>query len=96
MSWARVLRSGQVTFPKEIRTSLNLKEGDIIDFELKDSMVIVRPKTFVDQSKAELWKMVDRMHEKLKDEDPDNIERAIAEALKEVRKEKAAAKKPHR
>jgi hypothetical protein len=36
------------------------------------------------------------MHEKLKDEDPDRIERAIAEAIKEVRKEKAAAKKPHR
>ena len=95
MSWARVLRSGQVTFPKEIRTSLNLKEGDILDFELKDSMVIVRPKTFVEESKTELWKMVDRMHEKLKDEDPDNIERAIAEAIKEVRKERVAAKKPH-
>jgi AbrB family looped-hinge helix DNA binding protein len=95
MSWARVLRSGQVTFPKEIRTSLNLKEGDILDFELKDSTVIVRPKPFVDKSKSEFWQMLDRMHEKLKDEDPEKIEKAIAEAIAEVRK-KSVVKKPHR
>ena len=96
MTWARVLRSGQVTFPKEVRNSLNLKEGDILDFELKGSMVIVRPKTLVDKDKSAFWKMMDRMHEKLKDENPEEIEGAIAEAIKEVRKEKTVVKKPRR
>jgi AbrB family looped-hinge helix DNA binding protein len=95
MMWARVLRSGQVTFPKEVRSSLNLKEGDILDFELKDSMVIVRPKTLV-YKKSAFWKMMDRMHEKLKDEDPEEIEKAIAEAVEEVRKDKTVSKKPRR
>jgi AbrB family looped-hinge helix DNA binding protein len=94
MAWAKVLRSGQVTFPREVRASLNLKEGDILDFELKDSMVIVRPKSLVDKDKGALWKMVDQMHNKLKNEDPEKIERAIAEAIKEVRKGRAATKKP--
>jgi AbrB family looped-hinge helix DNA binding protein len=96
MMWARVLRSGQVTFPKEVRSSLNLKEGDILDFELKDSMVIVRPKTLVDKKKSAFWNMLDRMHEKLKDEDPEEIEKAIAEAIEEVRKDKTVSKKPRR
>lgn len=96
MTWARVLRSGQVTFPKEVRSSLNLKEGDILDFELKDSMVIVRPKTLVDKKKSAFWKMLDRMHEKLKGEDPEEIEKAITEAIEEVRKEKKVAKKPRK
>jgi len=96
MMWARVLRSGQVTFPKEVRNSLNLKEGDILDFELKDSMVIVRPKTLVDKKKSAFWKMLDRMHEKLKDEDPEEIEKAIAEAIEGVRKDKTVSKKRRR
>jgi AbrB family looped-hinge helix DNA binding protein len=96
MALAKVLRSGQVTFPKEVRTSLNLKEGDILDFELKGSMVIVRPKALVDKDKSAFWKMLDRMHVKLKDEDPEEIEKAIAEAIKEVRKGKTLAKKPQR
>ncbi len=96
MTWARVLRSGQITFPKEVRSSLNLKEGDILDFEVKDSMVIVRPKTLIDKERSEAWKMLDRMHEKMKDEDPEKIERIIAEAVKEVRKKKTVLKKSHR
>ncbi len=96
MTWARVLRSGQITFPKEVRSSLNLKEGDILDFEVKDSMVIVRPKTLIDKERSEAWKMLDRMHEKMKDEDPEKIERIIAEAIKEVRKKKTVLKKSNR
>ena len=49
MPWAKVLRSGQVTFPKEVRESLNLKEGDIVDFRIKGSEVTIRPKVMVDK-----------------------------------------------
>ena len=86
MPWAKVLRSGQVTFPKEIRESLNLKEGDIIDFQIRGSEIIIRPKTVIDKSKAEAWQMFDAMHEKMKDQDPEEVERLIEEAIREVRK----------
>jgi AbrB family looped-hinge helix DNA binding protein len=96
MPWAKVLRSGQVTFPKEVRESLNLKEGDIVDFEIKGSVVVIRPKIMIDKGKAEVWKMFDEMHEKMKGEDPRKMERLIGEAVKETRKQKAAKKAPKR
>lgn len=96
MPWAKVLRSGQVTFPKEVRESLNLKEGDIVDFEIKGSVVVIRPKIMIDKGKAEVWKMFDEMHEKMKDEDPRKMERLIGEAVKETRQQKAAKKAPKR
>jgi len=92
MPWARVLRSGQVTFPKEVRESLNLKEGDIVDFEIQGSAVVIRPKVMIDKGKAEVWKMFDEMHEKMKDEDPQKIEQLIGEAIKETRKQRTAKK----
>lgn len=96
MPWAKVLRSGQVTFPKEVRESLNLKEGDIVDFEIKGSVVVIRPKIMIDKGKAEVWKMFDEMHEKMKGEDPRKMERLIGEAVKETRQQKAAKKAPKR
>ena len=92
MPWAKVLRSGQVTFPKEVRESLNLKEGDIVDFEIQGSAVVIRPKVMIDKGKAEIWKMFDEMHEKMKDEDPQKIEQLIGEAIKETRKQRTAKK----
>jgi AbrB family looped-hinge helix DNA binding protein len=92
MPWARVLRSGQVTFPKEVRQSLNLKEGDIVDFQIKGSEVVIRPKVMVDKGKAEVWKMLDEMHEKMKDEDPQKIGTLIDEAVKEAKKQRTAKK----
>jgi len=92
MPWARVLRSGQVTFPKEVRESLNLKEGDIVDFLIKGSEVVIRPKVMIDKGKAEVWKMLDEMHEKMKDEDPQKIGKLIDEAVKETKKQRTAGK----
>ena len=92
MPWAKVLRSGQVTFPKEVRESLNLKEGDIVDFEITGSVVVIRPKVMIDKGKAEVWKMFDEMHEKMKDEDPQKIEKLIDEAIEETRKQRTAKK----
>jgi len=92
MPWAKVLRSGQVTFPKEVRELLNLKEGDIVDFRIKGSEVTIRPKVMIDKEKAEVWKMFDEMHNKMKGEDPEKVEKLIEEAIRGVRKGKITAK----
>ena len=92
MAWAKVLRSGQITFPKEVRDVLNLKEGDIIDFQIKGSEVVVRPKVMIDKGKAEVWKMFEEMHERMKDKDPRKMEKLIEEAVRDARKQKAAKK----
>jgi AbrB family looped-hinge helix DNA binding protein len=92
MPWARILRSGQVTFPKEVRESLNLKEGDIVDFEIRGSTVVIRPKVMIDKGKAEVWRMFDEMHEKMKDKDPQEVEKLIGEAISETRKQRTVKK----
>ena len=92
MAWAKVLRSGQVTFPKEVRDVLNLKEGDIIDFQIKGSEVIVRPKVVMDKGKAEVWKLFEEMHERMKDKNPRKMEKLIEEAVRDVGKRKAVKK----
>jgi AbrB family looped-hinge helix DNA binding protein len=90
MPWAKVLRSGQVTFPKEVREKLRLKEGDILDFEIGDAMVIVRPKVLMDrQTEGEkLWQIVEKMHAKMEGVAPEEIEQAIEESIREVRRRK--------
>jgi len=90
MPWAKVLRSGQVTFPKEVREKLGLKEGDILDFEIGDAMVIVRPKVLVDRQAEgkKLWQIIEKMHAQMEGVDPQEIEQAIEESIREVRRGK--------
>ncbi|MBF0507542.1 MAG: AbrB/MazE/SpoVT family DNA-binding domain-containing protein [Deltaproteobacteria bacterium] len=44
MALAKVLRRGQITLPKETRDKLALKVGDLLDVEVKESEIIIRPK----------------------------------------------------
>ena len=36
---------GQITLPREIRDHLRLENGDRVNFEIRDGMVIVEPET---------------------------------------------------
>ena len=54
--------------------------------------MVIRPKVMIDKGKAEVWKMFDEMHEKMKDEDPQKIEKLIDEAIEETRKQRTAKK----
>jgi hypothetical protein len=55
-------------------------------------MIIRKVKT--DKGAAEAWKLFDEMHEKMKDEDPQKVEKLIDEAVKETRKQRTAKKAP--
>ncbi len=84
MPWAKVLRSGQITFPKEVRDKLGLKEGDIVDFEIRDAMVIMRPKLLVDKGNAlkTFSKAVQRLRSGVKEEiDQKTLEGIMEEAV---------------
>lgn len=87
MPLAKVLRNGQITFPKEIRDSLNLKAGDIVDLEVRENMVIVRPKTFIDNDKVDLWEMMSSLHERLKDRSKKDIKKTFEKVIAEVEKQ---------
>lgn len=81
MPWAKVLRSGQITFPKEVRDKLGLKEGDIVDFEIRDAMVIMRPKVLVD--KAEAMKTFSQVVKRLRSGVKEEIDQKTLEGIME-------------
>ena len=57
MPVVRVITHGQITLPKEFREALGVKEGDILEAELKENQVVLKPKTLIDkvpESESEL------------------------------------------
>lgn len=93
MPFARVLRKGQMTLPKKVRDVLKVSEGDVIDFEITGSTVIMRPKILVEKEKAEFFANLSRMHQKIGDVDPVIVEKAIEDAIRDVRKRAKTTKK---
>jgi len=93
MPFARILRKGQMTLPKKVRDVLKVSEGDVIDFEITGSTVIMRPKVLVEKEKSDFFANLSRMHEKIGDVDPAIVEKAIEEAIRDVRKRAKTRKK---
>ena len=87
MPFARVLRKGQMTLPKKVRDVLKVSEGDVIDFEITGSTVIMKPKVLVEKEEGAFFANLRRIHKKIGDIDPAIIEKAIEDAIKDVRKQ---------
>jgi AbrB family looped-hinge helix DNA binding protein len=49
MPFVKVLRSGQITVPKEVRKVLGIKEGDVLEIALEKSGVVLKPKSLIDK-----------------------------------------------
>jgi len=50
MSLVRVKKYYQVTIPQQIRNILKIKVDDLMEIEIKDGLIILRPKSVVDRS----------------------------------------------
>ncbi len=46
---------GQLTLPEEIRAAARLEEGDLLDAELTDDGILLRPQKIVDATQAWYW-----------------------------------------
>ena len=46
---------GQVTLPEEIRNAAHLEEGDLLEAELTDEGILLRPQKVIDASQAWFW-----------------------------------------
>ena len=87
MSYVRVLRGGQITMPKELRESLEIKEGDILEVELENKKVVLKPKVLVDKGQAwaklnQIMKKAGRRHRKISEKE---VEEDVLEAIKTTR-----------
>ncbi len=50
MSTARIQDKGQVTIPTAIRRQTGLAKGDLVDFTVKGSKIVITPKARIDRS----------------------------------------------
>jgi len=87
MPFVKVLRGGQITMPKELREVLEIKEGDILEVQMEESKVILKPKVLVDKDQA--WKRlhkimtkVGKRHGKISEKE---MESDVLEAIRTVR-----------
>ena len=56
MTLSTTLRQrGQLTIPAEIREAIELKAGDILEFEVVDGRIVITPKIVIDPDQAWFW-----------------------------------------
>src|ERR1700694_5521551 len=51
MSSAKIQDKGQVTIPAAVRRRAGLSKGDLVDFAVKGSKIVVTPKVVIDRSR---------------------------------------------
>jgi len=55
MSRVRLRAEGQLTLPEEVRSAAQLEVGDLLDVELTDEGILLRPQRVIDSSQAWFW-----------------------------------------
>ena len=55
MPLTTLLAKGQLTLPEEIRTAAHLEEGDLLDAEITDDGILLRPRKVIDSTQAWFW-----------------------------------------
>lgn len=87
MAFVKVLRGGQITMPKELRETLEIKEGDILEVQLEKNKVVLKPKVLLD--KKEAWERLNQVMAKVGKRQgkfsEEEVESDILEAVKTVR-----------
>ena len=46
---------GQLTLPEEIRSAAHLEEGDLLDAEITQDGILLRPQKIIDSTQAWFW-----------------------------------------
>jgi AbrB family looped-hinge helix DNA binding protein len=88
MPLVKVIRNGQITIPKELRSVLGIEEGDLLEVKLNKGGMTIKPKTAVDKdlAKGRFFQMAEQIRESMKDADPQEVEAALAEAVQVAKK----------
>ena len=61
--------NSQITIPKQIMKKLLLKEGDKIEFEVKEDVIVIRPVLIIDKTQSWFWTKKWQKAEREADED---------------------------
>jgi AbrB family looped-hinge helix DNA binding protein len=89
----KVKEKFQVTIPTELRKTLHLAVGDLLEATIEHDTIVLKPKAIVDRTEA--WngvlEVMERVHAKQRPstQDPKEEEEEIAREIKEYRKQHA-------
>jgi len=88
------LKRGQITIPKEMRDALDIQDDDLLSITLSGSKLEIQPVKLTPETKGspwlkELYDLFAPMRESLRGYSEEEINQAIDEAVKEVRRAKA-------
>jgi len=64
-----IRKKGTVTIPASVRKAARLAEGDVVEIELTDDGILLKPKKLVDPSQAWFWSPEWQAKEREADED---------------------------
>ena len=94
MPLVKVIRHGQITLPAGFREELDIEEGDYLEAELEGKSIVLRPKVLLDREDAvkALHEIMSDVQGRTKGISSEVIERELAEAIREVRRQKRHAK----
>ena len=54
-SLAKIQRNFQITIPADIRKKAHIKVGDLVDFEVTEKGIIIKPLETIDRDQAWFW-----------------------------------------
>jgi len=66
---SEIRTNSQITIPKQIMKKLLLKEGDKIEFEVKEDAIVIRPVLIIDKAQSWFWTKKWQKAEREADED---------------------------
>lgn len=85
MAATKMLENGLITIPKQIRESLGLKKGDVVDARIEGDCVVITPEK--SENWAKLLQVMKSVHEQNRgiseEEVYQDVERAVAELRQE-------------
>jgi AbrB family looped-hinge helix DNA binding protein len=55
MSRTTLRARGQLTLPEDIRSAARLEEGDLLDAEITEDGILLRPRKIIDATQAWFW-----------------------------------------
>ena len=83
MPLVKVIRNGQITIPKGLRSSLRIKDGDLLEIERSGFGLFVKPKVVLDKDEVmrQFFDDVAQIRKNTKGADPKEVDVAITEAV---------------
>jgi AbrB family looped-hinge helix DNA binding protein len=55
MSVVKVSKNFQITLPVKVRNEVHIKEGDIMEVEVIEDGILLKPKEIIDRAQAWFW-----------------------------------------